>query len=88
MSSKKTTPSKNNHSKSTSRSKSKQKTNRKEKHQPQINLSSLTNVKKFESKKKVTNLVKKKIEDLKTPELIIKASYKNKKLSILIGSTE
>lgn len=36
----------------------------------------------FDTKKKGTALVKKKIEDLKTPDLIIKANYKNKKLSI------
>jgi hypothetical protein len=33
-------------------------------------------------KKKAGGLVKKKIEEIKNPDLMIKASYKNKKLSI------
>lgn len=42
-----------------------------------------------DSKKKTSKgLTKKKIEDIKAPDLIIKASYKGKKLSIPLNSVE
>lgn len=39
-------------------------------------------------KKKSTGLAKKKIQEIKNPELLIKANYKNKKLSIPITNID
>jgi hypothetical protein len=56
---------------------------RKDTPQIQINLA-----KDYKKKTEKSSLVKKKIDDMKTPDLIVKVSYKGKRVSIPINKVD